>query len=150
MDSHSNNEIQKTCAKLKEQYDIKDEEYTLSNSPNKRFTQTISKDGNNIGGITIKNVNDEENIVGVDAIEFEKIRKGHGRNIIGWIFCDTKIEKILASPVDKSRVFWQKMGIVDIKHHREDDTNQGEYEGEIIREIFFEKNIEKIKSKLKI
>ena len=144
MDSDSSNEMQKMCDKLKEHYNILDEEYILYDYPNGKYKQTISKDGKDIGGIEMEKLNEEGNIIGIKTIALAKKerRTGYGRCVLAWIFCNHKIVKILAGTVDNSRVFWEKMGCSDIKY-RED------YECEIIREKFFEKNIEKIKSCLK-
>ncbi|MBU4139694.1 MAG: hypothetical protein KJ729_07135, partial [Euryarchaeota archaeon] len=68
--------------------------------------------------------------------------KGNGRKVLAMIFCDTKVVKILAASVDKSIEFYRKMGA--------DINSQKNYDVEIIREKFFEKNIEKVKSCLKI
>jgi hypothetical protein len=130
MDSDSNNEIQKICDELKKHYIILNKKYNILDCPNGILKQTISKDGKDIGGIDI--TPNEEGIVVINGIAFAKQErnKGNGRKVLAMIFCDTKVEKILAASVDKSIEFYRKMGA--------DINSQKNYDVEIIREKFFQ------------
>ncbi|VVB90394.1 Uncharacterised protein [uncultured archaeon] len=81
--------------------------------------QTILKNGEIIGGITIEPKPSMDNIINIGYIIIckEKQKKGNGKNIIALLFClDPKVTKITAMPIENSirfpdsLRFWKKMG----------------------------------------
>lgn len=141
IDSNSNNKIQKICDELKEHYNIVDKEYTLYDYPTGVFKKTISKDGNDIGGIDIAMPDEQGNVVlnGIEIVEKTR-RNGNGTNVLALIFCCQKIVKISGMAIEKSDGFYKKIGV--------NIDSQGNFE--IMRDDFFKKNIERIKTSLKI
>lgn len=126
--------INEICNELRKHYAILDKHTYITirdKEPKQEFSRTISKDGEDIGGINLK-VGTNNITIDLIALSPEYRSRDHNfRKAIALLFCDPKIGKLNIIPVDEEKDKWEAIGV--------DITNE-----EVTREDFFKSYINHI------